>query len=55
MIRFPFDWFGMFASIMLGRATYIVSAVLLDVGDVRSICRRALRKRLRQRVAVLTD
>ena len=54
-IRFPLDWFGLFASIMLGGATYIVSAVVLDVGDVRSICRRALHQRLRQRVAVLTD
>jgi O-antigen/teichoic acid export membrane protein len=45
LIRFPLDWFGLFASILMGGGLYIVSAIVLDVGEVRSIGRRALRKR----------
>jgi O-antigen/teichoic acid export membrane protein len=55
VIRFPLNWFGLFASILLGGALYIVSAIALDVGDIRSIGRRVLGGHLRPKVAVLTD
>ena len=45
LIRFPLNWFGLFASILMGGGLYIVSAIVLDVGEIRSIGRRALRKR----------
>jgi O-antigen/teichoic acid export membrane protein len=54
-IRFPLNWFGLFNSILMGGAIYLVSAIALDVGDVRSIGRRALRKRLAPKVPALTD
>src|SRR5208283_93073 len=52
MIRFPLDWFGLFAAILTGAAIYVVSAIALDVGEVRSLGGATLRKRLR-RVAVM--
>ncbi|MEA2738309.1 MAG: hypothetical protein QOH05_1616 [Acetobacteraceae bacterium] len=55
LVRFPLNWFGLFASILLGGALYVVSAIALDVGGVRSIGRDALCKRFAPRVAVLTD
>jgi O-antigen/teichoic acid export membrane protein len=55
LIRFPLDWFGLFASILLGGTLYIVSAVVLDVGEVRSIGWHALRKRVAPKVPVLMD
>lgn len=55
LIRFPLNWFGLFASMLLGAALYVLSAVILDVGDIRSIARNALRRRLATEVPVLTD
>jgi O-antigen/teichoic acid export membrane protein len=55
LIRFPLDWFGLFAAVLVGGALYLLSAVVLDVGDVRSIGRNALRKRVASGVPVLTD
>ena len=54
-IRFPLNWFGLFEAILLGGAVYFVTAIALDVGDVRSIGRKALRKRLAPNVPALTD
>lgn len=54
-IRFPLNWFGLFDSILLGGAVYLVSAIALDVGDIRSIGRKALRKRLAPKVPALTE
>jgi O-antigen/teichoic acid export membrane protein len=53
LIRFPLNWFGLFASIGLGGALYIVSVIVLDVGEVRSIGLRVLRTRLAPRVPAL--
>lgn len=50
VIRFPLDWYGLFASIVLGGAVYILSAVALDVGSVRSIGKRVLRSRFASKV-----
>jgi O-antigen/teichoic acid export membrane protein len=50
VIRFPLDWYGLFASIVLGGAVYILSAVALDVGGVRSIGKRVLRSRFASKV-----
>ncbi|MDR3529618.1 MAG: oligosaccharide flippase family protein [Rhodopila sp.] len=55
LIRFPLDWFGLFAAILLGGVLYVISAVALDVGEVRSLSRHALRQWLRRRVPALTD
>nr|WP_294526739.1 oligosaccharide flippase family protein [uncultured Rhodopila sp.] len=55
LIRFPLDWFGLAAAVGLGAALYAVSALALDVGDVRSLARIALRRRFRQKVCELTD
>jgi O-antigen/teichoic acid export membrane protein len=55
LIRFPLDWSGLFASILLGGAVYTVSAVALDVGELRSIGLSALRRRLRRQVPALTE
>ena len=55
LVRFPLDWYGLLASTMLGIVVYIVSAVALDVGEIRSIGYRALRDRVGSNVPVLTD
>ena len=54
-IRFPLNWFGLFDSILLGGVVYVVSAIALDVGEVRSIGRKALRKRFAPKVPALSD
>ncbi|WP_428490454.1 oligosaccharide flippase family protein [Rhodopila sp.] len=54
-MRFPLNWFGLFEAILLGGAVYLVTAITLDVGDVRSIGRKALRKRFAPNVPALTD
>jgi len=50
VVRFPLDWYGLVASILLGGAVYIVSAVALDVGGVRSIAKRVLCSRFASKV-----
>jgi O-antigen/teichoic acid export membrane protein len=55
LIRFPLNWVGLLTAIALGAAVYIVSAVALDVGEVRSIGLSALRRRLRPKTPALTD
>jgi O-antigen/teichoic acid export membrane protein len=55
LVRFPLNWFGLLDAIALGGAVYAISAVILNVGDVRSIGRDALHKRLAPKVAALTD
>jgi O-antigen/teichoic acid export membrane protein len=55
LIRFPLNWYGLFASILLGGAVYIVSAVVLDVGEIRSLGRSALRRRLATKMPALTS
>jgi hypothetical protein len=46
---------GLMAAIALGSALYVVSAIALDVGEMRSIGLAALRKRLRLKVPALMD
>jgi O-antigen/teichoic acid export membrane protein len=55
LIRFPLNWVGLLTAIALGTAVYIVSAIALDVGEVRSIGLSALRRRLRAKAPALTD
>jgi O-antigen/teichoic acid export membrane protein len=55
LIRFPLNWYGLAASVALGALLYIVSALVLDVGDVRSLARDALRRRIAQRVCEVTE
>ena len=50
LIRFPLTWYGLIAAVTLGSALYIVSALLLDVGQVRSLARDAFRRRMKQKV-----
>ncbi|WP_428487724.1 oligosaccharide flippase family protein [Rhodopila sp.] len=55
LIRFPLNWFGLLAAVLLGSAIYLVSAIVLDVGEVRTLGWNALRRRIRPNIAVLTD
>jgi O-antigen/teichoic acid export membrane protein len=55
LIRFPLNWVGLLAAIVLGSTLYIVSAIVLDVGEMRSTGLSALRKRLRPKVPALMD
>jgi O-antigen/teichoic acid export membrane protein len=55
LIRFPLDWFGLSASVLLGGVLYVASAILLDVGQMRSLGLDMLRRRIRPRVPALTD
>jgi O-antigen/teichoic acid export membrane protein len=50
LIRFQMNWFGLFAAIGLGGALYTVTAIALNVGEIRSIGLAALCKRLRPKV-----
>ena len=50
LIRFPLNWYGLLAAILTGAVVYAVSAIALDVGEVRSLGREALRDRMRPRV-----
>ena len=54
-IRFPLNWFGLFDAIMLGGAVYLVTAIALDVGELRSIGRKALRRRFAPKLPAMTD
>jgi hypothetical protein len=55
LIRFPLNLVGLMAAIALGSALYVVSAIALDVGEMRSIGLATLRKRLRLKVPSLMD
>lgn len=55
LIRFPLNWFGLFDALVLGGVLYSVSTILLDVGGVRSLGWVALRRRIRRKVAALSD
>ncbi|MDB5403656.1 MAG: hypothetical protein QOD93_6152 [Acetobacteraceae bacterium] len=54
-IRFPLNWSGLFASILLGGVAYLISAFILDVGEVRTIAKRTLCRRFVPKVPALTD
>jgi O-antigen/teichoic acid export membrane protein len=55
LVRFPLDWYGLFAAILLGGVLYVVAAFLLDVGDMRTLGRDTLRRMMRPKVAALTE
>jgi len=55
LVRFPLNSSGLLKAILLGSLLYLVSALLLDVGQVRSLGRAALRLRVKRQVPVLTD
>jgi O-antigen/teichoic acid export membrane protein len=49
VIEFPYTWGGLLASVLIGGTLYIVSALVLNVGEVRSIGFKALRRRFSPR------
>jgi hypothetical protein len=51
----PLDWFGLFGAMLMGGLVYLASAVVLDVGEVRSLGCNALRNRIRANAPALTD
>ncbi|HEY4042905.1 MAG TPA: oligosaccharide flippase family protein [Rhodopila sp.] len=55
LVRFPLNWSGLFAAVAFGGALYLVSAVALNVGEVRSIGWDVLRGRFRAKMPLLTD
>lgn len=55
LVPLPLNWLGLFSAIGMGGALYVLSAILLDVGGIRSMGRVALRNRMRTKVAALTD
>ncbi len=55
LIRLPLSWSGLFASIAMGGMCYIVSAFVLNVGQVRSLGYAVVANRLRRQVPALTD
>jgi hypothetical protein len=55
VIPLPMNWIGLLSAIALGSALYIVSALVLDVGGMRSIGLSAVRARVRTRIPALTD
>jgi len=55
LVRFPLTWFGLLAAATMGLALYAASALVLDVGDIRTIGRAALRRSLRRDVPALTE
>jgi hypothetical protein len=55
LVRFPLSWIGLTEAIAVGAAVYVVSVAVLDVADLRSIALSRLRKRLRPKLAALTD
>jgi O-antigen/teichoic acid export membrane protein len=54
LIRFPLDWYGLFAAVMVGALLYGVSALALDVGEVRSLAHETMQRRMRQKAAGFT-
>jgi O-antigen/teichoic acid export membrane protein len=55
LVRFPLTWSGLFAAVTMGAALYITSAVVLNVGEIRTIGGGIIRRRLRRKVPVLTE
>jgi O-antigen/teichoic acid export membrane protein len=55
LIRFPLSWPGLLAAVALGAGLYVASAMALDVGEIRSLALNGLRRRIRQREAVLGE
>jgi O-antigen/teichoic acid export membrane protein len=55
LIRFPLNAGGLLAAIALGSTLYVVSAISLNVGGMRSIGMSALSKRLRPKVPAMMD
>ena len=50
VIRFPLNWFGLFSAMALGAGPYVVTAILRDVGEIRSRGAGALRRWQRGRL-----
>ena len=55
LIRFSPGWLGLFSAIGLGGLLYVVSAALLDVGQMRSLIMQKLRLRVSGKVPALSD
>jgi O-antigen/teichoic acid export membrane protein len=55
LIRFPLDWIGLFGATLMGGTLYVLAAVALDVGHVRTLGVTLLRRRIRPKVPALTD
>jgi O-antigen/teichoic acid export membrane protein len=55
LVRFPLNWLGLFGAVSLGGVLYILSAIALNVADVRTLGLNVLRKRMRAKLPALTD
>ncbi len=55
LVRFPLNWFGLGAATLMGGAIYIITAVALDVGDIRTLGLSVLRNRVKRKVPALTE
>jgi O-antigen/teichoic acid export membrane protein len=55
VIPFPLDWYGLVAAVLTGAALYVASAMLLDVGDIRSLTLTFLKTRVQRKLPALTD
>jgi O-antigen/teichoic acid export membrane protein len=50
LVRFPLDWLGLIAALLMGGTVYVASAIALDVGEIRSRGWDALCRRLQRNV-----
>jgi O-antigen/teichoic acid export membrane protein len=55
LVRFPPGWPGLFEAVPMGIAIYSLSALALDVGEMRSLALVRLRRRSRRPVAAFSD
>jgi O-antigen/teichoic acid export membrane protein len=56
LIRFPLNWTGLCAATLLGGALYVIAAIALDVGQVRTLGLTLLRRRrVKAKVPALTE
>ena len=55
LIHFPLNAPGLFAAIFLGGGLYVLTAIAMDVGNVRSIGQGLLRKQPKREVAALSE
>jgi O-antigen/teichoic acid export membrane protein len=50
LVHFPPNLYGLFAAVMMGSVVYVISALALDVGGVRSLARDMLRRRMHKKI-----
>ncbi len=55
LFAFPLNAGGLFAAILLGGGIYVLTAVAVDVGNIRSIGYDVLRKRFNRAIPALSE